>query len=263
MSGIIICIANNKGGIGKTSVTCSLGSALSLKGKKVLVVDNDPQANTTGILISRNTVVRKSLYELIDPSSNDAPIENCIYPATHKNLYCLPNIEETAGLELDFAAQFPESNLYLRNKIRDYAKENFDFTLIDCPPTLGLFVSNALHASDCVIVPIDAASAYSLDGLRKVVELIETIKQTDNPDLRFLRLLINRVDKRTVVTHVIIDDIKERFGESQTFKTHIPVNTPFQQAEYARETIFNFAATSRGAKSYRALATELIAIFDK
>ncbi len=263
MSGIIICIANNKGGIGKTTVTCNLGSALSLKGKKVLVVDNDPQANTTGILISRNTVVRKSLYELIDPSSNDAPIENCIYPATHKNLYCLPNIEETSGLELDFAAQFPRSNLYLRNKVRDYAKENFDFTLIDCPPTLGLFVSNALHASDCVIVPIDAASAYSLDGLRKVIELIETIKDTDNPDLRFLRLLINRVDKRTVVTHVIIDDIKERFGENQTFKTLIPVNTPFQQAEYAKETIFNFAATSRGARSYRALATELISIFDK
>ncbi len=263
MAGIICSIANNKGGCGKTSVACSLAAALSLKKKRVLVVDNDPQANSTGVLIGRNTVVRKSLYELIDPNNSEgAPVEDFIYPATHKNLFCLPTIEEMAGLELDFAASFPESNLYLRNKIRDYAKQNFDYTFIDCQPTLGLFVSNALHASDCVIVPIDAASAYSLDGLRKVLSLIDTVKETENPDLKFLRLLINRVDKRTVITNVIRDDIKERFGEERSFKELIPVNTAFQQAEYARETIFNFDPTSRGAKAYRKLSKEFLEIFE-
>lgn len=266
MSGIICCICNHKGGVGKTSLACNLGAALSLQKKKILVVDNDPQANTTGILLSSNTMIRNSIYELLDPNSDkteETPIENCIYPTSHKGLYCLPNVEETSGLEMDFAARYPESLNFLRHKVRGYSKEHFDYILIDCSPTLSLFVANALHASDCVIVPVDAGSAYSLDGLRKVLELIDSIQESGNPDLKFLRMLINRVDKRTSVSKVIIDDLNERFGKERIFSTMVPVNTPFQQAEYVKKTIFNYAPTSRGAKAYRQLAKEFIKIFKK
>lgn len=263
--GVIVAIANNKGGIGKTSVACNLGAALSLLKKKVLVIDNDPQANTSGILIdARNISTKKTLYELLDtdPKALATNVSECIYPCEHKNLYCLPNIEETAALEMDFAADFPSSNYYLRNKIREYVKNEFDIVLIDCQPTLGLFVSNALHSADFCIVPVDAGSSYSLDGLRRVLELIQTIQNAGNPDLKFLRLLINRVDLRISVSHAIIDDLAKRYGSDMVFKTHIPVNTTFQQAEYARRTIFQWSNTSRGAVSYRKLAREFISIIN-
>lgn len=266
MSGIICCVCNHKGGVGKTSLTCNLGAALSLQKKKVLVIDNDPQANATGILLPSGTAVRNSVYELLDPNSKEneiPPVKDCIYPTSHKGLYCLPNVEETSGLEMDFAERYPDSLKFLRNKIRNYSKENYDYVLIDCSPTLSLFVANALHASDCVIVPVDAGSAYSLDGLRKVLELIDSIQKTGNPDLRFLRMMINRVDKRTSVSRVIIEDLNERFGKERIFSTMIPVNTPFQQAEYVKKTIFSYSPTSRGAKAYRQLAKEFISIFQK
>ena len=194
MLGIICCICNHKGGVGKTTLTCNLGTALALKNKKVLVIDNDPQSNTTGILVPAETNIRNSLYELLDPqNSNPPPPENCIYVSNHKGLHCLPNVEETSGLEMDFAARYPESLKYLRNKIRDFGRKNYDYILIDCPPTLSLFVANALYASDCCIVPIDAGSAYSLDGLRKILEMIDSVQSSEdgNPNLKFLRLLMS------------------------------------------------------------------------
>jgi chromosome partitioning protein len=265
MNGIICCVCNHKGGVGKTSLACNMGAALALKKKKTLVIDNDPQANATGILLPPNTVIRNSIYELLDPSPDndeDIPVENCVYPTSHKGLYCLPNVEETSGLEMDFAERYPESLNFLRSKVREYAKTHFDFVLIDCSPTLSLFVANALHCSDCVIVPVDAGSAYSLDGLRKVLELVESIQKSGNPDLRFLRMLINRVDKRTSVSRVIIEDVNDRFGSHRVFSNMVPVNTSFQQAEYAKQTIFSFEASSRGAKAYRQLAQEMIGIFE-
>lgn len=266
MSGIICCVCNHKGGVGKTSLTCNLGSSLALKQQRVLIIDNDPQANASGILLLNNTSVKNSLYELLDiqvDPSKKPPIEDCIYPTKHKNLFCLPNVEETSGLEIDFAAHYPKSLNYLKNQVKTYVKNHFDYILIDCPPTLSLFVANALHTSDCAIVPIDAGSAYSLDGLRKVLELIDTIQKNGNPDLRFLRLAINRVDLRTSISKIIIGDVNDRFGENQVFKSTVPVNTSFQQAEYAKETIFNWAPTSRGAAAYRKLANEFLSIFEK
>ncbi len=259
MSGIICCIANHKGGIGKTTVACNISTALSLQKKKILVIDNDPQSNSTGILIQKNTPLRNSLYELFTDKSK---IEDCIYPSIYKNLYIIPNVEETSGLELDFAAEFPRSNFYLKNKIKKFVKNKFDFIFIDCSPSLSLLVSNALHASDCVIIPIDAGSSYSIEGLKKVLNLIATIKETGNPDLRFLRLLINKVDKRTSICQAVIADIEDKFTKDQVFATVIPTNTAFQQAEYLKETIFSTAATSRGAVAYRKLSKEFIKIFN-
>jgi len=261
MPGIICCVCNHKGGVGKTCATVNLGSALAIQKKRVLIVDNDPQANTTGILIKDQSYIRNSLYELLDVDSTDKPpIQDCVYPSRHNNLYALPNVEETAMFEVAFAEHHPESLSFLRNQIRQYAVDHFDFTFIDCPPTMGLFVVNALYASDMVMVPVDAGSSYSLDGLRKILTMIEGIQQSGNPDLRFLRLLINRVDRRTSISQLIINDINDRFGSNKVFKNTIPIGTQFQKAEYRKETIFSHDSGSRGATAYRKLAREFLSI---
>ncbi len=263
MQGIVCCVCNHKGGVGKTTLTTNLGSALSLQKKKVLVIDNDPQANTTGILLPNDTQIRNSLYELLDPTenTNTPPVDLCVYPTAHYGLYCIPNIEQSSALELDFVPLFPKSCNFLRDKVRAYAKSNYDFSFIDCSPSMSLSVLNALYASDVVIVPIDAASAYSLDGLRKVLELISKIQNEGNPDLLFLKLAINRVDRRTTISRIVIDDISERFPD-HTFKTVLPTDTSFQQAEYLKRTIFTHSPTSRGANAYRTLAREFLSLMN-
>lgn len=260
VEGIVISIVNNKGGVGKTTVACNLGAALSKLKMRVLIIDMDPQCNTTGILL-HDTVIRNSLYELLDyKQSDNIVVDSCIYLSKQQGLYCLPNVEETAGLELDLISRYPASLSLVREKVRDYVKQNFDFTIIDNPPNMGLFVVNSLYASDFVIVPNDAGSSYSLDGLRKALDLIDSVKESGESSLRFLRLLINRVDLRTAISRVILEDIKSRFKANQVFKTIIPISTILQQAEYSRQTIFQKYQNSRAAQAYRQLAKELITI---
>jgi cellulose biosynthesis protein BcsQ len=260
MPGIVICCANNKGGIGKTCAAVHLAVALARNRQRVLVVDNDAQCNSTGILLSSNTLIRKSLYEIYDAPREPVNLANCVYASKYKGVYCLPNVGQTSGLEINLAARYPESLYCLRNSIRDFAVREFDYAILDCPPSLSLFVANALYASDFTIVPIDAGSAYSLDGLRKVLELIGSVQASGNPGLRLFRLLVNRVDKRTAISRIILDDIARRFSGQQVFETSVPVNTAFQQAEYVNETVFRYHAASRGAKAFRGLAREVMEI---
>ena len=257
--GIVISVINNKGGVGKTTICCNLAVALSYLKKRVLVVDVDSQCNATGILLPSYVNVHYSLYELLDLNrSSQVELEECIYLSKHKGLYCLPNVEETAGLELDIISNYPDSLKYLRERIRDYVITNFDITILDNPPNIGIFAANSLFTSDLVIVPIDAGSAYSLDGLRKAMDLIMSIKEAGNPDLKFFKIVINKLDRRTSIGKIIIDDIRSRFDKSQIFKTTIPFNTALQKAEYNRQTIFRYSPSSRAAKAFKQLAKELL-----
>ena len=263
MIGIVISVVNNKGGVGKTTLSCNLGVAFAELERRVLVIDLDPQCNTTGILLPEEGSFNKTLYELLDPFEEDnISVEDCVYASKHSGLYCLPNVEETSGLEMDFLSNYPESLRILRNRVRTYAKSFFDFTIIDNPPNMGAFVANSLYASDFVIVPNDAGSAYGLDGLRKALELITSVQVSGNPNLRFLRLLVNRVDLRTAISRVLLDDIAERFSTDQVFKTSIPINTVLQQAEYAKETVFQRFPSSKAAEAFRRLAKEILSIIE-
>jgi len=260
MTGTIISIVNNKGGVGKTTVACNLGAALARLKLRVLIVDMDSQCNATGILL-HDVVIRNSLYEILDLNDkNNVNIDSCIYLSKQQGVYCLPNVEETAGLEIDLIAHYPHSLRILNNKIRNYAQKNYDFTIIDNPPNMGIFVVNSLYTSDFVIVPNDAGSSYSLDGLRKALDLIDGVRDSGGTNLKFLRLLINRVDMRTAISKIIIEDIKSRFMKDQYFQTTIPVSTILQQAEYSRQTIFQKYQTSKAAQAYRQLAKELLSI---
>lgn len=259
---MIATVINHKGGVGKTSLTVNLATALGIQGKNVLVLDNDPQSNATGILLT-DPSPKNTLYEMLDPETpSPKDIRSFIYPTKSRNVSIIPNIDATSGLEIPLADRYPESQSFMRKSIRDYAIKNFDLTLIDCQPTLGLFVANAMIAADAVIVPVDAGSSYSIDNLTVVMEMIDAVKQSTNPDIKFFRMLINRVDKRTTVCQVLMKEIRQRFGHEQVFKTEIPINTAIQQAEYAKETVNRWDRHSSAAKAYRALAKEVVSILN-
>jgi chromosome partitioning protein len=258
MPGMVMSIVNNKGGVGKTTVAVNLAHALTRRGQRVLVVDMDSQCNATSFLLPRDPA-GNTLYEVFTES--ELNVGQCIHPTEYEKLFCLPNTNDTSALEPPLLNSLPDSFKLVRNRIRGYAQEHYDFALLDCPPNMGFFVVSALHASDFVIVPIWAGSAFSIEGLLKAIDLINDIRKNGNPDLKFLRLLINQVDRRTAMTKVTIDQIDKNFRHDQAFKTMIPVNAAFQRAENAGKTIIRYDPTTLGAKAYRALAKELLEVF--
>jgi len=258
MKGTIISVINNKGGVGKSSVSSTLGHALTRQGKRVLVVDNDPQGNATSLLLPRNSPLSNTLYEFLDLETK-APVEKCIHATQYDGLFCIPNIPETGNLEPSLITS--QTFDAFKNKLRPYAQETFDFTIIDNPPNMGTFVITSLYGSDFVIIPTLANSAFSIDGLLQAIQLIETIREAGNRDLKFLKLLINQVDKRKSISRYNIAQIKQHFPSDKIFNTMIPTNAPFETAESKGITIFQEAPSSNGCKAYRQLAKELLTMF--
>jgi chromosome partitioning protein len=259
---VIISVINNKGGVGKTTTTCNLADALARKGKSVLVVDMDSQCNATSMLLGGETPNTDTLFELLDPENTDISVQQCIHPTTHENLQVIPNVYVSAALEPKLIQNSPGCFSSLRNHIRDFALEKYDITIIDNPPNMGTFVICSLYTSDFVIVPNDSGSKYSIEGLVRAVEFIKDISNNTNPDLKFLRLLITHLDKRTSISRAIIHQVRQIFRTDEVFNTTIPVNTAFQQAELHGQTIFKYAPKASGATAYRNLAVELISILD-
>jgi chromosome partitioning protein len=257
-NGIISAVSNYKGGTGKTTVSVNLSASLALKGKKVLLIDGDPQSDSTRALLPPGSQISKNLYDILaDPKSVRDPSEY-IYKTVHPNLYILPNITETSGLEIPLAQRFPESNTFLRTAVRDYVKERYDFAFIDCPPTLSIFVNNNLYASDILIVPMDAGSGNSLEGIKGVLDLMSAIRD-DGYDLKLLKILINRVDRRKGAHQANVQDAEDRFGKNNVFETTIPTSSHIQTNEAMRSsTLFSFAPTCKGAQAFRSLCKEFM-----
>jgi len=261
MPGIIISIINNKGGTGKTATACNLAHALSRMNQKVLVVDMDPQTNASNILLGKSKTIL-GLYNLLDPD-NKIDVASCITGTPYQDLYILPNIAETAALEPKLIRRAPGTLTILREKLRDYALNNFDFTIIDNPPNLGTFVICSLYCSDFAIVPNEAGSKHSMEGLIKAVSFINDIRKDGNVDLRFLKLLITKVDKRMSACKAIIAQIKKFFPSDKVFETIIPSNSDFQKAELSSKPVYALRTNAPGSIAYTNLAKEILELLSK
>ncbi|MGQ9919898.1 MAG: ParA family protein [Desulfobacca sp.] len=256
--GSIVAVVNNKGGVGKTTVTCNLAHALGLAGCRVLVVDLDSQCNATQMLLPPGWEPKHSLYEFFAREELPVSLDDCLVPTVHEGVFCVPNVPETAALEPQLIMQAPASFQRLRRSLREPAKQQFDFTILDNPPNIGTFVLCALHAADFVLVPVKAGSAFSVAGLLKASRLVNEVRQQGNGDLRQLRLLINQVDRRTSISKSIAAQLAAAFRPDQIFATSIPMNTLFERAEMARQTILAYAPRSSGTRAFHELARELL-----
>jgi len=258
----IYAFLNNKGGLGKTSCSISLAVAIASRDKdkntRVLLIDNDPQSNATSLLLG-DAQIPRTLYNIYsDLMQGEIPDPaNCIYPTLH-GIDCLPNSNDTGNIEFDLYQDAANYNLF-RTVVRDYVVKNYDYVFIDCPPTLGFWAVSALLCADAVIVPVEAGSRLSIDGLDSVMKAVEKISLQTNKNLRFLRALINKVDARTSTAKLIIKTIHRRYPD-QVFNTTIPMTTAIQKAELMRMPVMKFDPQCSASKRFRALADELIEI---
>ncbi len=257
MTGRIIAVVNNKGGVGKTSLSVNLGAALAEAGSRTLILDLDPQCDATSLLLP-HVSPSATLYEVLDGQVDDPG--QCVVDTGRANLHCLPNAEESSALEADLSKNLPDNYGLLRNRLRDFCRRTYAYTIMDCPPNLGFFVISALFCADCAVVPVLSGSAFSIKGLAKALNLIEGVRENGNPGLVFLRLLVNNVDRRVAMSKVTTERLYSHFSQDQIFRVAIPADTRFQQAEQASQSIFDHAPRSRGAKAYRKLAAELAGI---
>lgn len=264
--GKIVSVVNAKGGVGKSSVTINLAHALALADKKVLVIDVDPQCNTTSTFCGQEVALEEgTLYDIM---KHNAPPERCIYPTPYENLSLLPNSPRSSLLEpwlQDKRASDQtggEAYYVMRSALREYILANYDYCLVDNPPNLGLLVYNSMILSDAVIVPVECRTRFSVEGLHDALALIAALQDKTNPDLFFLRLLINKVDMRSAADKIFIGQTEAMFGKDAVFQTTIPNNDDFKDAEMAFKTIIRHSPQSGGAKKIRALCKEFLDVME-
>ncbi len=258
--GRILAVMNIKGGVGKTTITGNLAHALGRLGQRVLAVDMDSQCNTTSLLLPGDPPRQHTVHDLLAQDEPERPVRQSVVATRLEHVSLLANSPKTADLETQLLQSAPASYSRLRQSIRAYARRHFAFTLIDNPPNMGTFVLLSLYAADGVILPLKAGSAFSVEGLLKAVRLISRVRAEANPDLTFLRLLINQVDRRTSISRNISQEIAGAFEADQLFHTTIPVNTAFELAEARGQTIFEFNPRASGAKAFEELAAELLSV---
>jgi chromosome partitioning protein len=248
---MIIAIANQKGGVGKTTTAINLSAALARVGKKVLLVDLDPQANSSISFLDPRQL-ELSIYELL--TSPETVFDDVVKRTAVEGLDLLPSRISLAKFESRFIGDF-DAPFKLREKIENVAKR-YDYVLIDTPPTLGLITVNALVAADYLIIPIQS-SYFALEGTDDLLETVEKIKARPNPNLQVLGVVITLHDKRTALARDIYEQIKQVFGD-KVFSTVITRSVRLEESPAYKETIFTFAPQSSGAIEYAKLCEEVM-----
>jgi chromosome partitioning protein len=248
---MIIVIANQKGGVGKTTTAINLSSACALRGKRVLLIDLDPQSNSSLSFIDPQTT-EDGAYELF--TELDRPFTDFIYETPVPKLDIVPAKINLAKLEAKLVGDF-DAAFRLRDRI-DQIRENYDLIFIDTPPTLGLITVNALVAAKHVIIPIQS-SYFALEGTDDLLETIEKVRSRPNPELNLLGVLVTLFDRRTALSKDVEQHIRSVFGK-KTFKTIITRSVRLEEAPAHKKPIFTFAPRSSGALEYTDLSKEVL-----
>jgi chromosome partitioning protein len=249
----IVAIANQKGGVGKTTTAVNLGAALAEMGRRILLVDLDPQANATSSF-GLQGVEHISLYE---PLLGEASISEKIFPTRRDNLFIVPADLDLAGAEVEIA-RMPDHLTRLANTLKPlHTDETFDLVLLDCPPSLGILMSNALAAADELLTPIQC-EYFALEGLVKIVRLIEQVRDSGaNKRLELSGIVMTMFDGRTNLSQQVVADVREHFGE-RVYQTVIPRSVRLSEAPSFGKSILEYAPSGAAAQAYRALAREFI-----
>ena len=252
--GKIIAIANQKGGVGKTTTTINLGAALAKEGKKTLIIDLDEQANATIGLGIKRELVKFSTYDLL---TSDKDYLSGIHPTNSENLSIIPSSNKLANIEKSLQEVETKEQILL-TKLKSL-KETYDYILLDCPPSLGVIIDNALFLCDSVIIPVEC-EYFAYDALTQMVQKINQIqkeKKNINLSLTIEGVLLTKLDNRNLFGYKISEKVKELFP-NKTYNTIITRSSHLQEAPMHGKSVLDFAYNSRGSKEYRELAKEVI-----
>ncbi|NLW69910.1 MAG: ParA family protein [Eubacteriaceae bacterium] len=249
--GKIYAMFNQKGGVGKTTTTANLCAGIASLGKRVLIVDFDAQSNlTSGLNINRKTL-KASIYNVL---TGELSAEQAIIPTSTENLFILPSNIDLAGAEVEMA-NVPRRETILKRALTGVG-DNYDYVVIDCPPSLGMLSINSLVASDGVIIPIQC-EYYALEGVSQLINTVNLVKKSLNAQLEVKGVILTMFDKRTNLSTQIVQEVRNYFG-SKVFNSIIPRNVRVAEAPSHGMSIMQYDINSKGARAYMALAHEFI-----
>lgn len=249
--GRIIAVANQKGGVGKTTTATNLSACLAEKGKKVLAVDIDPQGNmTSGLGVDKNEV-ENTVYEMI---LDECTIKECIQKDILENLSLLPSNVDLSGAEIELIGV--ENKEFILKESIDQVKDEYDFIIIDCPPSLNTLTVNAMTTADTVLVPIQC-EFFALEGLSQLIHTINLVRERLNPSLDIEGVVFTMYDARTNLSLQVVENVKENLNQT-IYKSIIPRNVRLAEAPSHGKPIILYDSRSAGAEAYRELANEVI-----
>lgn len=250
--GRMIAIGNQKGGVGKTTTTVNLGAALAFQGKKVLIIDMDSQGNATSGLGIERADVKQSVYEVLVDQIEAA---GAILPTSRENLWILPSTLQLAGAEIELTtADHRESRL---KQAIEPIKADYDYILVDCPPSLGQLSLNAFTASDTILIPVQC-EYYALEGLSQLLNTIRLVQRTYNKNFRIEGVLLTMLDARTNLGYEVVEEVRKYFQE-KVYQTIITRNVRLSEAPSYGQSVIDYDPKSRGAEMYMDLAKEVAA----